>query len=227
MWSEGTLPRVFFFLCCLWGISFFLNTLLFLFFPVILALRIIGKKRDKNHSKSLHFVKSSAMGFTTKKMPLQNETKKMGKNSQLGNVPSKYTKKVWAGLCGSLQYEVLCYMEDDDLFNFTCRSNSSGQYMNWLIIYALWMCCRSLSNASIVGTLPPAIGNLTNLLELWALHNCTSFIYNWVILCHICKLNTELPHWALSGAHFGVSLCALYATYIEPHNFACFDQVVN
>jgi hypothetical protein len=75
-----------------------------------------------------------------------------------------------------------------------------------------------------VGTLPPAIGNLTNLLELWALHNCTSFIYNWVILCHICKLNTKLPHWALSGAHFGVSLCALFATYIELHNFACIDR---
>ncbi len=156
-------------------------------------------------------------------MPLQNETQKMGKNLQLGNMPSKYTKKVWAGLYG---YNMMCFVTWRMMISLTslAGSDSSCQYMNWLIIYAWWMCCRSLSNASIVGTLPPAIGNLTNLLELWALHNCTSFVYNWVILCHICKLNTKHPHWALSGAHFGVSLCTLFATYIELHNFACFDR---
>jgi hypothetical protein len=56
----------------LWGIPFFWNTLLFPVSYVILTLRIIGKK---NQSKSLHFVKPSAMGFTTKNAPSKWNTK--------------------------------------------------------------------------------------------------------------------------------------------------------
>jgi len=99
-------------------------------------------------------------------MPLQNETQKMGEKLQVEMCPSITEKKFEQGF--TVPNTIMCFGIWRIMISLTSltESNSSNRYLNRLIIYARWMCCRSLSNASIVGTLPPAIGNLTNLLEL-------------------------------------------------------------
>lgn len=54
-------------------------------------------------------------------MPLQNETQKMGEKSQLEMCPSITEKKFEHGF--TVPNSIMCfwYMEDYNLFNFTCR----------------------------------------------------------------------------------------------------------